>query len=369
MKEHQLDRRRLLKTSGAGIATLTSGCLERLQSSQNMNTAPPPETTATNSPTATTESDSETQGRLGGIGYSLQTKTESSESVVDLTHSLRVVNTSNTNYFAVFVNYGPEYSNKYSQWLYNLSPGEERIVDRFDPDNEDLTFSGEHVYPSLWPESIPDTIEGEIPGSAELSGKTGTHQVLQAEVASDGIRIPIPDEMSDANVSDANIRNFIYSRRFIKNLSSFSTSGDYIQIPIERVAPNYFGGNPYMIQITGVSNQFLGILTFPMPSFTVDNFTLSASTSDGELVWDNLSYELSVGESAFDQFPVTHTVLGPDYPLGRSQTEVQSNTTNSISVEPQWMDNLDIPVESKEVSLIIHTPYPVSNTKSEFKVN
>lgn len=369
MEKVQLDRRRLLKTSGAGIAVLSSGCLARFQREDGENTAPPPQTTATNSPTSSPAIDSSNQERLAGIGYALQTKTESSESAVDLTHSLRVVNTSNTNYFAVFVKYGPEYSYKYSQWLYNLSPGEERIVDRFDPDNEDLTFSGEHVYPSLWPESIPDTIEGEIPGSAELPGKTGTHQVLQAEVASDVIRIPIPEKMSDSNISNINIRNFIYTDRFIKDISSPSTSGDYIQIPIERVAPNYFGGNPYMIQITGVSNQFLGILTFPMPSFTVDNFTLSASTSDSELVWDNLSYELTVGESAFDQFPVIHTVLGPDYPLGRSQTEVESNTTNRISVEPQWMDNLDIPVESKEVVLIIHTPYPVSNTETEFEVN
>jgi hypothetical protein len=281
-----------------------------------------------------------------------------------------ITNNSDRTYPAIHIEYRGE-----ETWRTQYEPGEHTNV--FLDTDERLEPGGRTpvekftIYPQLWPETPPETTPydiREVPSDLINEQK----QILHGKIVSDEIHIPLPEPIDASSVSHGFIQSIpdpTEEIRFeIKSDSDLIVDSDAgIRIPREVLPSAYHGGNPYRMELTGVTQEHFTLVTLPVPEFSISNFTANGEVDSEELVWSELSYNLTIGDALIDEFTLKTAIDG--VPGGFEETTVQPGTTNTINLTKNTDRSLGLPVETEQISILSMTPYPVAEATTEVSIS
>lgn len=366
-------RRQFVKGLGLGLITGLSGC-----SSTNPDPDNPTETNSNqNTPTRTTGSQttstpSTSKPVLAGYGFPEYGITGDVYVEEDNPEFLQmdITNESERTYPAVHIEFrdketwrtqyeSGEHTNVFLDIGEPLEPGARTPVEKFT------------IYPQLWPETLPDTTQydiREVPSDLINEQK----QILHGEIVSDEIHIPLPDPIDASSVSHGFIQSIPGPTEEIRfeiggNSDLVVDSDTGIRIPRETLPSAYHGGNPYRMELTGVTQELFRLVTLPVPEFSISNFTANGRVDSEALVWEDLTYDLTIGDALVDDFTLKTAVDG--VPGGFEETTVQPGTTNTINLTTNTDRSLGLPVETEQISILSMTPYPVAEATTEISIS
>jgi hypothetical protein len=366
-------RRRIIKGLGIGLFSGLSGCSSTSSepdnpTKTNSNQSTPQSTTSSQA----TSTPSRSKPKLAGYGFAEYGITGDVYVEEDNPEFLQMdlTNKSGRTYPAVHIEfrdketwrtqYGPgEHTNVFLDVGEPLEPGGRSPIEKFT------------IYPQLWPETLPDTTPydpREVPSDLINEQK----QILHGEIVSDEIHIPLPDTIDASSVSHGFIQSIPTPTEKIRfeigsdsDLAVDSDAG--IRIPSEILPSAYHGGNPYRMELTGVSQELFRLVTLPVPEFSISNFTANGEVDSEQLVWEDLSYDLTIGDALVDEFTLKTAVDG--VPGRFEETSVQPGTTNSISLTASTDRSLGLPVETEQISILSMTPYPVAEATTDISIS
>jgi hypothetical protein len=363
------ERRKVVASIGVALSSGLAGCSGVLEDitggTDSRRVSPEPEEAPENTPssTPTDQSSNADAPLLAGLEfYEYSYDVEGPRaSAANPSTRLYLTNPSERTYPAVFVRYGHQSrDNDQDAWVYNLGPDERELLGLWDGDHTDsYRVFWADVYPGLWPDSLPDTVPGR-----PFNEDADVDLLLGTETDST-IAIPTPEGVSASEVSSAVMDPMTRGGEYYE--WGGNASNGMLHLPSGELSPKYIGGNPYELRLTTLSKELRRPAIIPVPEFSIDNFSAIGEAQEDSLVWQNISYELTVGPAVTDAVEVTAVFRHEGFTLAKGTARFEPDTTQQISFKKSDVENPDLPVDSREVTLQIGTPYPVAQTTTTFE--
>ncbi|QKY22274.1 hypothetical protein B4589_017920 (plasmid) [Halolamina sp. CBA1230] len=362
---------------GTGGITLVAGCSSGSSSSQEETRTSTDSSTPT--PTPTPPQDPILAGFHPKV-YGLSIDVDTGDWEGDGKTEIDMRNKGELTIPAIYYQ-GHEPQDNIGDWSGNIAPDRYASgVVKADQASYDNSIFSVTVYPQLWPESPPDRVPAEFLQS-DGSGITNlpvnlppsyrspdaTMPVLHGSREGEELHIPLPEGIDPSSVSELSLKSLthpgpeidLYMNSDETKITVDDSAG--IRILPSTVPTRYFGRNPYWLSVTGITEKVKRLVTFPMPDISIANVDTVVTENDGFLEWKDLSYDLTVGETATGKFEVATFFELPNAGLvGETYSAtVSPGTTTRIQLADQ-ASRIPLPIDNKDFLLTTLVPYPVA---------